>query len=78
MAKAFKCDFCKILYDEDDAGASLREFRCWKDYPWPIEKYWLAKIVFIGNGYNPPKSKEQDVCPDCSMKIANFLRALEK
>lgn len=78
MAEAFKCDFCKILYERNDIGASLKEFRCWKNSPWPVEKYWLAKIVFISNGCNPYKSGEQDVCPDCSMKIANFLRTLEK
>lgn len=79
MANAFRCDFCKTLYDENDIGASLKEFRYWKNYlPQQVEYYWLAKIIFISNGHDPYKSREQDVCPDCSMKIANFLKTLEK
>ena len=77
MANAFKCDLCGTLYENTDIGASLREFKCWKNYPWPVENYWLAKIVLISNGHEPYKY-EQDICPDCSMKIANFLNTLNK
>ena len=77
MANAFKCDFCKTFYDGNDIGASVKEFSCWKNNPWPAKEYWLAKIMLISNGYDPYRC-EQDICPDCSMKIANFLRALEK
>lgn len=77
MANAFKCDLCGSLYESNDIGASLKEFKGWKNYPWPVENYWLAKIVLISNGHDPYK-REQDICPNCSMKIANFLKTLEK